>query len=305
MLFCIQFICFLFQKVSKLMWFFSSVLSWVFQSTRETSRKPDGEILLAIQKVEKLLNKKGETFSDVCFAVECAESKDDLLAAFKPFNRIMRIFRIAIQDQEENKVLISALKTLKCSERFTFHMESSSSIQDAIIGYKYSVAKKMEDSFQQRQQLRIFDDAFDKSLLSRNVVSTSDRGQLLSRSPARKRSCSQLMDTGGEYCRNQSNSCLGSTPAKERPWKKKRGSLQNQLTDLLKRQCSAFHDQGCSDACVPQFNMVACTGKKTRWDNGESRQDTKFTSKNLDICLQNQIGKCKRGEKCYFRHEDR
>ena len=92
------------------MWFFSSVLSWVFQSTRETSRKPDGEILLAIQKVEKLLNKKGETFYDVCFAVECAESKDDLLAAFKPFNRIMRIFRIAIQDQEENKVLRAQLE---------------------------------------------------------------------------------------------------------------------------------------------------------------------------------------------------
>jgi len=287
------------------MWFFSSVLSWVFQSRQETSRKPGGEILLAVKQVQKLLNKKGETFSDICFAVECAESKDELHAAFEPFNRIMRIFRIAIQDKEENKVLISALKTLKCSERFTLHMESSSSIQDAIIGYKSAVAKKMEDSFQQRQQLRIFDDAFDNSLLSRNVVSTSESGQLLSSSPARKRSCSQLMDTGGEYCRDQSNSCLGSTLAEERPWKKKRGSLQNQLTDLLKRQCLAFDDQGCSDASVPQFKMVASTGKKTRWDNGVSRNDTKFTSKNLDICLQDQIGKCRRGEKCYFRHEDR
>ena len=302
MLSFILFNSFLSKKVSKVMSFFSSAFNWVFQSRQQTSRKPDGDILVAIKKVEKLLSRKGETFSDICIAVECAESKDELHAAFKPFNRIMRIFRIAIQDQEENSVLLCALKTLKCSERLTLHIESSSSIHDAIIGYKSAVAKKMEDGFQRRQQLRILDDTFDNSLLSRNVHSTFEGGQLLCRSPSRKRSASQVTDIGGEYCRDQSNSCLGSALPEGRPWKKKRTSLQCQLADLLKKQCSEFDNQGLSDASAPQFKMVTCRKKKTRWDNGDSRNDTKFILTNQDNRSQNKIGKCRRGKKCSYRH---
>ena len=254
-------------KSFELMWFFSRALKLVSSTSPQTSPKTDSNILFAMKKIEKLLSKNGATFSDICFAIESSETKNELHAAFQPFNRIMRIIRIAVPDQEQNSGIVSAIKSLKCSERLSFHMESTSSIHDAIISYKSAVAMKMEASYQRRQQLRICDDAFDNSLLTCNLASTFEDGKMRCGFVGRKRSISQVTGIDGEYCGDQSNFCLGLKSSQDLRSKKKQCTIKNQLTDLLKKQCSGFTDKGSTDTRVPKFKVVKSSKKKTWWDD--------------------------------------
>jgi len=261
------------------MWLFKRAINLVSSSTQETSAKPDSDILFAIKKVEKLLSLNDTTLSDICFAVESAETKDQLRLAFQPFNRVMRILRIAVPDIELYSVIISALKILKCSERFTFHMESTSSIHDAIIGYKSAVIKKMQDSSQRREQLRICDNAFDNSLLTCNLDNTFENGPLVARSRGRKRKLSQVTDILGEYYPEESDPGLQQTILVDLPSNKKRATIKSQLTNLLERQCSGFNIQTSSNAREPKVEVQSSGKKKTWWDDVDNRRDIEFTSK--------------------------
>ena len=75
------------------------------------------DIRLAIQAVEKLLNTTGTTFPDICSAVEDAETRDQLAAAFKRFNAILRVLLEAFPDVEHKVMVLDAVKELRPSVR--------------------------------------------------------------------------------------------------------------------------------------------------------------------------------------------
>ena len=93
-------------------------------------------MLLAIAKTKKMLRTKGTNFYDICLAVECSESKDELHEALSPFDRIMMVFRIAASDQAQHRRRLNALKTFGCTERLSYHMESTTVYTKRLLAIK-------------------------------------------------------------------------------------------------------------------------------------------------------------------------
>ena len=154
------------------MWILKKARDIIVPSIQGKVTKSEYDVLLAIAKTKKLLRTKDTNFYDICLAVECSESKDELHEALIPFDRIMRVFRIAVSDHAQHRRILNALKTFGCTEMLSSHMESTMSLHEAIIGYKTTVANKLATTSQQLEQLRRFDNAFNDSLITCIILST-------------------------------------------------------------------------------------------------------------------------------------
>ena len=165
----------------------------------------DYDLMLAIAKTKKFLSSNGDSLSDICLAVECAESKSALEAALIPFNRIMRIFRIAVPDPKPKNLIVDALANLNCSKRLINYLQSAINVHDGLLSYKTAVVKKLKIDLARMKDLRRSDNAFDESLLTSHLTERipthKDSGctietkykqnaVLLTRSPSQKRTIS-------------------------------------------------------------------------------------------------------------------
>ena len=240
------------------MWILKKARDIIVPSIQGKVTKSEYDVLLAIAKTKKLLRTKDTNFYDICLAVECSESKDELHEALIPFDRIMRVFRIAVSDHAQHRRILNALKTFGCTEMLSSHMESTMSLHEAIIGYKTTVANKLATTSQQLEQLRRFDNAFNDSLITCNTVNTLDAGQLLVRSPARKR---------GLFLSNKySNSA-------------KRAKIKSQLTDLANMHFPEFPVAARSRQLLPLSKKLPSSKGQALWDYSDSQfaRETKFT----------------------------
>ena len=198
--------------------------------------------------------------------MECSESKDELHEALIPFDRIMRVFRIAASDQAQYRRILNALKTLGCTERLSSHMEATTSLHEAIFGYKTTVVNKLETTSQQLEQLRRCDTAFNKSLLTCNTVNTLHDAQLLVRSPARKRGLSLVRDVVRENFSDGTDFSLRSTQSEKYTKSTKRAKIKSQLTDLTKKHFPEFPVATCSHQLLPLSKKLPSSKGHSLWD---------------------------------------
>ena len=263
------------------MWIFKKARDIIAPSSQGRVTKSEYDVLLAIAKTTKLLKTKDTNFYEICLAVECSESTDELHEALIPFDRIMRVFRIAASDQEQHMRLVNALKTLGCTERFSSHMESSTSIHEAIIGYKTAVVNKLATTSQQLELLRRCDAAFNDSLITCNPVNTLGAGQLLVRSPARKRGLSLVGNVVRENISDGTDFSLRSTPPEKYTECKKRAKIKTQLTDLVNKHFTEFPIAACTQQFMPLSKKLPSSKRQALWDYSECEfaHGTKFTSK--------------------------
>ena len=257
------------------MWFFNKAPELVVPSNQGTVSNTDPDILLAVEKTNKRLRILGETFYDICLAVECSETKTELYEALIPFDEIMRIFRVAVPQQDHHKVIVNALIKLKCTARLAFHMESSSSIHDAIIAYKTSVANKLEETSKRMQQLRRSDTAFNSTLLS-DTVHNFHNGLSPHRSPARKRRLQPASDR--EYYSQPKEAGLLPTIIEKLPRTEKRAKINVQLVALAKKHNAALSLQAGSDNLHPVSEKFPSRTRRACRNDGERTFKTKFTN---------------------------
>ena len=261
------------------MWLFKKVRDIIVPSSQGRVTKSEYDVLLAIAKTKKMLRTKGTNFYDICLAVECSESKDELHEALIPFDRIMRVFRIAASDQAQHRRILNALKTFGCTERLSYHMESTTSLHEAIIGYKTTVVHKLATTSQQLEHLRRCDTALNDSLITCNTVNTLDAGQFLVRSPARKRGLSLVRDAVRENISDGTDFSLSSTLSEKDTKSTKRAKIKSQLTDLANKHFPELPVATCSHQLLPLSKKLPSSKGQALWDYPDCQfaRETKFT----------------------------
>ena len=260
------------------MWLFKKVRDIIVPSSQGRVTKSEYDVLLAIAK-KKMLRTNGTNFYDICLAVECSESKDELHEALIPFDRIMRVFRIAASDQAQHRRILNALKTFGCTERLSYHMESTTSLHEAIIGYKTTVVHKLATTSQQLEHLRRCDTALNDSLITCNTVNTLDAGQFLVRSPARKRGLSLVRDAVRENISDGTDFSLSSTLSEKDTKSTKRAKIKSQLTDLANKHFPELPAATCSHQLLPLSKKLPSSKGQALWDYPDCQfaRETKFT----------------------------
>ena len=213
------------------MWLFKKALDIFLPSSEESVLKPHYHIMLAAEKTKKLLRTKGLTFRDVCLAVECAETYDQLYEALIPFDQIMRIFKRAVANDDHQSDIVEVFKSFHCTEMLSFHLVSKGSIVDGIFSYKTAVIKKLEGIYERLEQYRRCDTAFNMSLLSLKTAHSFNNGQLRCESPARKRVFSLVSNVVSENFTQNQDLCLRPPLLREALTCKKR-KLNSHLTAL-------------------------------------------------------------------------
>ena len=283
------------------MWLFKKALDIFLPWSEESVLKPNYDIMLAAEKTKKFLRTKGLTFRDVCLAVECAESYDQLCEALIPFDHIMRIFKIAVPNDDHHSDIIEILKTFHCTEMLTFHLESKGSIVDGIFSYKTAVIKKLEGIYERLEQYRRCDTAFNQSLLSLKTAHRFKDGQLRCKSPARKRVFSLVSNVVSEnYTQSQQ---LGLRPPLLREAVTcKRRKMNSRLTALANRQSAELSVPSYSVSVQP-VSEVPSSKKRSRWDDGDSvcKRNCSCIQNGVTF-FQNENGKRKGGAECKCRY---
>lgn len=246
---------------------------------------PNYDLLLAIEKTKRFVSSNGNSLSDICLAVECAESMSTLEAALLPFNRVMRIFRTALPEQEQKNLIVDALTNLNCSRRLINYLESAINIHDGLLGYKTAVVKKLNIDLTRIEDLRRTDNAFDESLLishltkryetrmeSGRTVETKDNQDavVLTKSPSQKRNISLVLESKNE----------------------------DQSKDVTPER-SGLHRQVYQDH--PYTNKRARRGYS---DQRRRSRDIASEEDRDNTCHHYKNGNCRRGQKCRKIHSD-
>ena len=241
---------------------------------------PNYDLLLAIEKAKRFMSSNDNSLADICLAVECAESKSELEAALLPFNRVMRIFRTALPEQEQKILIVDALTNLNCSKRLINYLQSAINIHDGLLGYKTAVVKKLNIDLTRMEDLRRSDNAFDESLLTSHLTERytthvlfgktietkdSEDAVVVTKSPSQKRSISQVL---GSKNQDQSKnatlerSSLHSQAYEDHPYTNKRARRGN--SDLRRRSRDIDDEEDRDSACHQYKNGNCRRGKRCR-----------------------------------------
>ena len=213
----------------------------------------------------------------------------------------MRIFKIAIPNDDHHSDIVEVLKTFHCTKLLSFHLESKGSIVDGIFSYKTAVIKKLEAIYERLEQYRRCDTAFNQSLLSLKTAHSFKNGQLRCKSPVRKRVFSLVSNVVNEnYTQGQE---LGLRPPllREAHTCKKR-KMKSRLTALANTQSAQLSVPSYSVSVQP-VSEISLSKKRSRWDDGDCVCKPNCSCiQNGVMFFQNENGNCRGGATCKCKY---
>ena len=133
----------------------------------ESCDKGERDVDLALQAVSKLLSATGDTFENVCSAVEGALSKDQLKTALGRFNAVLRIFRDAFPEAEYEGLVLDAVNKLSPSARLSAYLCSAASVRDATTSWKTAIMQDLAVVRRQRELQASREEVLDEELFTR------------------------------------------------------------------------------------------------------------------------------------------
>ena len=131
------------------------------------ARKAELTVDSALKAVGELLSTTGETFIALCQSVEGATGKDELKAACRRFNAIMRFFIDAAPEPQHLPLVRAALSQLGMYGRLASFMETATSFPEAIKAYKLAILQEVAAAVRRREEQARQDDLQDDELFSR------------------------------------------------------------------------------------------------------------------------------------------
>lgn len=98
---------------------------------------------LTVGEGKALLKMTNISLHDVCAKIEAASTKQELLVAFRTFDRIMRFFLSVPEYKNHKQLVVQAVISLTVSTRFQGMLESTPSLVEAVTSYKTLVTKDL------------------------------------------------------------------------------------------------------------------------------------------------------------------
>ena len=131
---------------------------------------------LAVQEAQNMGVAMGESFSDICAAVERATSKEALVKALGPFNSFMHIFLGMTSEELDDRSILNAVGTLPPSTRFQELLRSQETLVEAIRAYKTLVASDLAKIYRRKEDFLRASQVQDRELLD-NLLPSQDTSE--------------------------------------------------------------------------------------------------------------------------------
>ena len=205
--------------------FVNHVLTFFFTRGRKSHFKVKKAILLATQRVQKLLIEYGTCLPNICLMIERAENKDELKLAFARLNKVMWTISLTAPLNDETGIIFKILKELKYSDKLRYYLESAPTPHQAIIAYKTAIMEELAERVDNLEKFTRNCKRFEDNLFSTYFAGVSCRalgakdpihGQLVELSekilpPCRKRKLSRISDDPSiESAKNGPNNKSGN-----------------------------------------------------------------------------------------------
>ena len=134
---------------------------------------PAEAVALTIKEVQTLLGATNDSLQAMCRRVEEAESRDDVKAALRQFNRIMKIFMDMVADDTDDHLIRQAICDMGVTQRFQELLISAASLREALTEYKTAVVRDLGAALQKARDHPNMDDELDDDLLSHFLPGSS------------------------------------------------------------------------------------------------------------------------------------
>ena len=100
---------------------------------------PAEAVALTIKEVQTLLGATNDSLEAMCRRVEEAETRDDVKAALRQLNRMMKIFMDMVADVTYDHLIRQAICDMGVTQRFQELLISAASFREALTEYKTAV----------------------------------------------------------------------------------------------------------------------------------------------------------------------
>ena len=194
--------------------FLKNAYSFFFPADLGSNVTFRGTIIVEAERVGKLLNKDGSSFTNICKTIEEAKNMKDLKAAFGKLNDIMWEMSLIAPLTEQNGIICEILKKLKFSKKFGFYLSTAPTPREAIFAYKRAAVQELSVQSRKFKNFRSEHGTFEDALFAQYFPSTfrkpvevegTVQGKLTSLcssiiSPSRKRSFFDCTEGGTVHC---------------------------------------------------------------------------------------------------------
>ena len=145
----------------------------IFSSDNSANVNTDQNMKDAIKKTQLALFNSKKTLSCVLMEIECAQSRKDLEIGFKKINNYLR-YLLRVQPATENYGGVrAALGQIVTSEKFSSHLQRSSSLEEALISWKTDVVQNLSFEIQKYYERDMTRDKLDRELMQRYLPEVS------------------------------------------------------------------------------------------------------------------------------------
>ena len=138
-------------------------------------------VALTVEEVKRVLGATSNSLQALCSGFENASSKDDVKAALRQFNRVMRIFMEMATDDSYDSLVRQAICDLGVSSFFDDTLRSASSLREALTGYKTAVLRGIGSALRRKEEQPPMDEELDDDLIMQflpsSPVSQGDGGK--------------------------------------------------------------------------------------------------------------------------------
>ena len=178
-----------------------SILQEVAESSHEMEEAgetvPAEAVALVVKEVQMLLGATTDSLQAMCTRVEEAETKDAVKAAFRQFNRIMKIFMGLASNVTDDHLVRQAICDLGASQLFGDKLSSAALLREVLTAYKTAVARQLGLALRRGREQTTMDEELDDDLLLQFLPDPKlHQAEAVKRSPSRvsgaKRAFSQV-----------------------------------------------------------------------------------------------------------------
>ena len=104
---------------------------------------------------------------DLFHSAELAQNKEEITPRLKKVNHVKRIFLRVVPGRHGFECLKKALKQVGISEKFNYHLDKASTLEDAIMKWKLSLLQDLRIRITQKKADDILDNKIDEELIDR------------------------------------------------------------------------------------------------------------------------------------------
>ena len=214
------------------------MFNWSWQalpSINDTKLEVVQSVSDAMEKMHLLLSKDKRTLKLIFQEIENTEDPNELQVAFPNIKNYFR-YLLRVKPPHENYTAVrTALEKLGTSVKFLSHLQSASSLEDALYSYKTDVLQTLSDHLKKSEEEDAFRSNLDKKLFQRYfphlILSTELQKPIKERISPDRPSSKKRKSIGKFY---------SGTPSRPR-------RARDTSNDVLRRKnvCIAFQDRKC------------------------------------------------------------